>query len=449
MIDELAGATRTDTRTRTYALMPKSTDNSFFFPSRDGCYARASALGATCLYVGPKHEDPTGQLQAESIHDLIDGHMNGTSILDGLAVSVVNATAVSEPIRRATVDAGIPVITFDSDAPNSLRAAYVGTNNRAFGNQLGEGLLQLRPQGGFYSIVANAAPNLMERVAGVRETLEGTTWVERIDAFIGNCIEPQSCLAEMVALADEWRGGGGDEGGDGGMGINAMIPCLAGPMHSPPAWEAFVTANRNQTFVVGDAMPHQIALFEKGYANALVGQLPYQAGELCVDTLERLAREQHDNQAQQHGQQRMLRSGSASLDGVHASDMVFGTNLNLFLRVPLVLPPVKVDTNSLGQLSILGYVLAAIVISLSVFFAQWTYRKRNVRVVRASQPFFLYMILAGVSLMGASIIPMGIEESDAACVTVPWLLGVGYVTTFAALSSKTLRITHNSPPSTK
>mmetsp|Transcript_3117 Transcript_3117/g.4743 ORF Transcript_3117/g.4743 Transcript_3117/m.4743 type:complete len:602 (-) Transcript_3117:212-2017(-) len=390
------------------ALMPKSTTNAFFFPVRDGCKARASAVGGSCIFVGPDTEDPTGALQAVAIHDIIEAHINGTQTIDGLAVSVVNADAVLGPFRRAVEDASLPVITFDSDAPDSQRMAYIGTNNTAFGEQLGKGLLQLRPQGGSYALVATEAPNLQKRVAGVRDVLEGTRWTELPNSLINERLDEKRGLTQMTALTEER-----------GADIDAMVPCLAGPMNLGPEWQEFVEANRNLTLVVGDAMPHQIALFEKGYAHGLVGQLPYQAGELCVDTLLGLAR---DNAMQQQQEQ------------------VYGTNLNLLLRIPLTLPPVNQDMNYIGNLGILGYVLAGIVLCLSFCFAGWTFAKRNVRVVKASQPIFLGMICAGVAIMGASIIPMAIEESDAACMLIPWLLCVGFATTFAAMFSKTMRI---------
>jgi gamma-aminobutyric acid type B receptor len=115
----------------TFGIMPKSVSNTYFFPVRDGCQARSEFYGnVACEWVGPDgpFEDPTGMDQAKHINDIVDMRLNGTKVLDGLAISVVNGDALKEPIRRA-LDSGMSVICFDSDAPQSDRQAYVGTDN--------------------------------------------------------------------------------------------------------------------------------------------------------------------------------------------------------------------------------------------------------------------------------------------------------------------------------
>jgi ribose transport system substrate-binding protein len=41
----------------------------------------------------------------------------------------VGTLSAIEPAIEKAVQAGIPVITFDSDAPNSKRIVYIGTDN--------------------------------------------------------------------------------------------------------------------------------------------------------------------------------------------------------------------------------------------------------------------------------------------------------------------------------
>ena len=81
---------------------------------------------------------------------------------------------------KAARDAGIPVITFDADAPGSERQRHIGTDNSAMGRALGKELLKLRPEGGKYAMVSGgpAAANLKERVEGVRDALKGSKWTE-------------------------------------------------------------------------------------------------------------------------------------------------------------------------------------------------------------------------------------------------------------------------------
>jgi ribose transport system substrate-binding protein len=109
----------------TFALVPKSIDNPFFDVARDGCMDNAAILGVTCLYTGPAAgvADSDGSIQAQIISDLIDAQS-----IHGLAISVGKLKAI-EPVIEKAVQAGIQVITFDSDAPISKRIAYIGTDN--------------------------------------------------------------------------------------------------------------------------------------------------------------------------------------------------------------------------------------------------------------------------------------------------------------------------------
>jgi hypothetical protein len=68
--------------------------------------------------------------------------------------------------------------------------------------------------------------------------------------------------------------------------------------------------------------------------------------------------------------------------------------------------------------------------------------------VRSSQPEFMLIICFGVVIMAASIIPMGLQETNVkdqaglnvACMSVPWLLTIGFITSFSVLFAKTWRV---------
>ena len=127
----------------TFAVIPKNTKNDFFAVVEEGCLARSSQLpNVSCLYVGPEDDKPVAQAS------IIDAIINGTyGRIDGISISVSHTAITGEAIDRAMI-AGIPVITFDSDAPDSLRKAYIGTDNFSFGIELGKVLVQLAPTGG-------------------------------------------------------------------------------------------------------------------------------------------------------------------------------------------------------------------------------------------------------------------------------------------------------------
>src|SRR6516225_94357 len=145
-------------QTYRFVIVPKAMNNPFFDFARDGCQKRAKELGnIECIYKGPIEHEPA--TQAQIIQDFI------TQKVDGLAISVADVAAMTKSIEAAAA-AGIPVITFDADAPGSKRIAYIGNHNKDFGLALGKQLLHLRPDGGKYAMISGGpgADNLAERV---------------------------------------------------------------------------------------------------------------------------------------------------------------------------------------------------------------------------------------------------------------------------------------------
>ena len=126
---------------------------------------------------------------------------------------------------------------------------------------------------------------------------------------------------------------------------------------------------------------------------------------------------------------------------------IYGTSFIEILRVPYILPPVEFDYNYLGSLTILGYTTFALLALLSIGFAAWTVVNRNKRVIKASQPLFLYLICAGVLIFGSTIISFGIDDENhsqrgcnIACMSIPWMASAGFTLVFSALFSKTWRV---------
>jgi ribose transport system substrate-binding protein len=68
------------------------------------------------------------------------------------------------------------VITQDSDAPNSNRTCYIGTDNEAAGFQAGELVKEALPQGGRIMVFVGMldAQNAQERYRGLQKALEGS-----------------------------------------------------------------------------------------------------------------------------------------------------------------------------------------------------------------------------------------------------------------------------------
>jgi len=256
-----------------FVIVPKAMNNPFFDVARDGCLKRAKELGnVECIYKGPAEHEPA--TQAQIIQDFV------TQKVDGLAISVADVAAMTKSIDAATA-AGIPVVTFDADAPGSKRVAYIGTNNKDFGLALGKQLLQLRPEGGKYAIVSGGpgAKNLAERVDGVREALKGSKWVEVSGSPTFCNDDPALAIQQMTDLRTATPD------------LAAIVPIGGWPMFAPEGYKAFVNKNKKDvdagklTLVVADTLKMQLELLRDGYSNALTGQRPFEMGEKAMDTL--------------------------------------------------------------------------------------------------------------------------------------------------------------------
>jgi ribose transport system substrate-binding protein len=256
-----------------FAVVPKAMNNPFFDVARDGCMKRAKELGnVECIYKGPIEHEPA--TQAQIIQDFI------TQKVDGLAISVADVASMTKSIEAATA-AGIPVVTFDADAPGSKRLAYIGTNNKDFGLGLGKQLLQLRPEGGKYAMISGGpgAKNLAERVDGVREALKGSKWVE-VQGSPTFCNDDSALAIQQMS---DLRTATPD--------LAAIIPVGGWPMFAPEGYKAFVNKNKKDidagklTLVVADTLKMQLELLRDGYSNALTGQRPFEMGEKSMDIL--------------------------------------------------------------------------------------------------------------------------------------------------------------------
>ena len=100
----------------------------------------------------------------------------------GISVSVDDAAHATEELDK--VAGKTILLTTDSDAPQSKRLAYIGTDNVAAGRQAGEQIKKALPNGGKIALFVGTmdADNARERVQGIKEAIAGTK-VELIDVF--------------------------------------------------------------------------------------------------------------------------------------------------------------------------------------------------------------------------------------------------------------------------
>src|SRR4051795_9816570 len=115
--------------------------------------------------------------QKETLESAITQHV------DGIAISSLNGDFLTETINKA-IDAGIPVTTWDSDAPKSKRYAFYGVDDFASGRIMGEEAVRLLNGKGKVAIITSVgASNLQRRLEGIKEALSKAPGIQVVETY--------------------------------------------------------------------------------------------------------------------------------------------------------------------------------------------------------------------------------------------------------------------------
>lgn len=96
------------------------------------------------------------------------------------------------------VDAGIPVVTWDSDAPRSKRIAFYGVDDFAGGRILGDQTVRLLGGKGKIAIITSmGATNLQRRLDGMKAALAKAPGIQVVEVF--DIREDTVRCAELIA----------------------------------------------------------------------------------------------------------------------------------------------------------------------------------------------------------------------------------------------------------
>jgi ribose transport system substrate-binding protein len=147
-----------------FAVMPKALDIPVFNYAKIGAEREAASRGnIDIIWRAPESADQLRQ--KEILESFI------TQKVDGIAISCLNGDFLTDTINRA-IDAGIPVTTWDADAPKSKRLAFYGVDDLAAGRILAEQAVALLGGKGKVAIITSiGATNLQRRLDGVKEVL--------------------------------------------------------------------------------------------------------------------------------------------------------------------------------------------------------------------------------------------------------------------------------------
>jgi ribose transport system substrate-binding protein len=194
----------------------------------------------------------------------------------GILVSVADPKLMGPEINKA-IAAGIPVITMDSDAPDSQRLYFIGTNNLQAGRLGGERVAaDLNGKGNVVFFTMPGQPNLEERLKGYKDAFANFPGIKIVEVFDmkGESGTAMDKATEYMART-------------GASKINALI-CLEASAGKDVA-EAFKRSKPQGTIIMAmDVDKATLALVKDGTIDATISQKPYTMALLGLKALDDL-----------------------------------------------------------------------------------------------------------------------------------------------------------------
>ncbi|HOJ92931.1 MAG TPA: sugar-binding protein [Dictyoglomaceae bacterium] len=237
-----------------------------------GVKKAAQDLGVKATFFVPQKEDIPAQISQMEAFIAMG--------VKGIAIAPSDPTALTPTIEKA-IARGIPVITLDTDAPNSKRLVYIGTDNYSAGKIAGQVMSDLLGiRGGKVAIGTGSltAMNSLERMKGFTD---------------GIAKNPRITVVTKPALCDF-------EDTDRAVTLveQALLtyPDLKGffgvyAVNGPAAAKAVKSAGKvGQIIIVCfDTTAEHMQYIKEGIISATVGQRPYMMGYRSVEVLTQMA----------------------------------------------------------------------------------------------------------------------------------------------------------------
>jgi ribose transport system substrate-binding protein len=237
-----------------FYLIAANVNVPYWQEAQAGLTDAAKNMGVKAEMDGPATMSPKDEL--DSFNKAVALHPAG------ILVSVSSPDLFNGPIAAA-VQSGIPVICLDSDAPESKRVMFVGTDNFRAGQESGKRMSDiLKGQGQIVIIAIAGQLNQDERVRGVMDALKKTPGI-KVVSTIDDKGDPRQAYDGISALLAKKQKIDGiialEASGGSGAADTLHREDLTGKI----------------AIVAFDKDPETLDWIDKGAINATVVQKPY------------------------------------------------------------------------------------------------------------------------------------------------------------------------------
>ncbi len=177
-----------------FAFVPKALHIPVFNYAKIGAERQAEVFGnVEILWNAPFTNDQVKQREILETYIAMG--------VDGIAISCLNGDYLTPTIDKA-MEQGIPVVTWDSDAPKSKRICFYGVNDFESGVIMGREIVNLLPDGGEMAVVTTlGADNLANRLEGALSEIRKAPGIRIVDTF--DVEDSADKSARVIATATE------------------------------------------------------------------------------------------------------------------------------------------------------------------------------------------------------------------------------------------------------
>jgi len=263
----LTGCQRHST-SETYYLVANNLKLAYWQTAVQGFNHAAAQYHVKARVVGPDNYD--SQVELTELQHAIAAKPAG------ILISVADAATFQADINNA-IDAGIPVITMDSDAPHSHRLYFIGTNNLEAGHLGGQRVVdKLGGKGNVVFFTMPGQPNLDERFKGYQEIFSDHPGIKTVEV-----VDIKGVPTAAFDKAEQYMARNGDKK------IDAFI-CLEASAGKEVGTVLKRSKAKDRLLIAMDVDADTLSLIKNGVIDATIAQKPYTMGYIGLRALDQI-----------------------------------------------------------------------------------------------------------------------------------------------------------------
>jgi ribose transport system substrate-binding protein len=256
-------------KSETYYLIANNMGVPYWQRAIEGFNRAATLYGLTAQIRGPNRYDP--QAESQALRQAIDAKPAGILIS-------TSDPALLQPQINSALEVGIPVITFDSDAPLSHRLFFIGTNNLEAGHLGGQRVVEKLGNKGGNVVVFSVPgqPDLDQRLSGYLSVFAPYPRIKvvEVDSIHSDSGNPFDRAQQLVKLS-------------GPAKIDAFI-CLESSSAKDVAAALKREHATDRVLIAMDVDQDTLNLIKDGTIAATIAQKPYTMGFYGLKALDEI-----------------------------------------------------------------------------------------------------------------------------------------------------------------